>query len=69
MSKLQGIDEEGERWKDRGLWSKDEMLKFLKIKELDSPLDSDHPVLGVGPREGGRTASCVPKSPMNVERD
>lgn len=44
MSKLQGIDEEGERWKDRGLWSKDEMLKFLKIKELDSPLDSDHPV-------------------------
>lgn len=44
VSKLQGIDEEGERWKDRGLWSKDEMLKFLKIKELDSPLDSDHPV-------------------------
>ena len=44
------------------------MLTFVKVKELDSPLDSNHSARG-GPREGRRTANCVPKSPMNVQKD
>ena len=44
------------------------MLTFVQVKELDSPLDSNHSARG-GPREGRRTANCVPKSPMNVQKD
>ena len=34
------------------------MLTFVKVKELDSPLDSNHSARG-GPREGRRTAICA----------
>lgn len=66
--KPQGTAGVGKGWKDKGLWSKDQILTFVKVKELDSPLDSNHSARG-GPREGRRTTSSVPESPTNVQKD